>query len=281
MGTRWKRTDFCTSDHHFGITHGRKNVSPSRTPCDSDPFLVAIHKSIIAFMEARTDTLQWGRISCSLLYLLLSIGSLEQFWNVITLELRASFSARRSSLPFYFNGCLVSHGLYQAIISTVQQYPPTNNYTLHLHDHITATIHDPNLQQYNSTTPHYHRYSTVQPRTYHIHDSNLQRYLNNSTVPCIHQSAPIRHTFLTALRSTLAARDLYCTPGTSINCLEISTLYRRYIYFLCGIYSIRTSMVTCCDYIYIFMRGYLHHERHGTANFLVKPERRKDKDYRH
>ena len=27
----------------------------------------------------------------------------------------------------FFYGCLVSHGLYQAIISTVQQYPPTNN----------------------------------------------------------------------------------------------------------------------------------------------------------
>ena len=37
------RTDFCTSDRHLGITHGRKTVSPSRNPCDSDPFLVAIH----------------------------------------------------------------------------------------------------------------------------------------------------------------------------------------------------------------------------------------------
>ena len=26
-----------------GITHGRKTVSPSRNPCDSDPFLVATH----------------------------------------------------------------------------------------------------------------------------------------------------------------------------------------------------------------------------------------------
>ena len=37
------RTGFCTSDHHLGITHGRKTVSPSRNPCDSDPFCVAIH----------------------------------------------------------------------------------------------------------------------------------------------------------------------------------------------------------------------------------------------
>ena len=27
----------------IGITHGRKTVSPSRNPCDSDPFLVATH----------------------------------------------------------------------------------------------------------------------------------------------------------------------------------------------------------------------------------------------
>ena len=60
----------------------------------------------------------------------------------------------------------------------------------------------------------------------------------------------------------------------------IYTIPTIYI-FLCGIYSIRISMVTCCDYIYIFMRGYLHHERYGTANFWAKPERCKDKDYRH
>ena len=34
---------------------------------------------ILAFMGAQTDTLQWGQISCSLLYLLRSIESLEQF----------------------------------------------------------------------------------------------------------------------------------------------------------------------------------------------------------
>ena len=33
----------------------------------------------LAFMGAQTDTLQWGQISCSLLYLLRSIESLEQF----------------------------------------------------------------------------------------------------------------------------------------------------------------------------------------------------------
>ena len=57
-----------------------------------------------------------------------------------------------------------------------------------------------------------------------IHDPNLQQYLYNSTVPYIHRSALISHIFLPALRSTLAARDLYCTPGTSMNCTDISTL---------------------------------------------------------
>ena len=74
-GARWNRTDFCSicSPSQFvhlhgkphrlffereldgtapisvrvtatvGITHGRKTVSPSRNPCDSDPFLVATH----------------------------------------------------------------------------------------------------------------------------------------------------------------------------------------------------------------------------------------------
>ena len=121
-GTRWKRTDFCTNDHHFGITHGRKLVSPSRTPCDSDLFRVAIHKSSFAFMGARTDTLQWGQIPCSLLYLLLSIESLEQFWNVIALELRASFSARKSSFRFFkwlfgFTWLVPSYNKYRTAVS--------------------------------------------------------------------------------------------------------------------------------------------------------------------
>ena len=74
-GARWNRTDFCSicSPSQFvhlhekpyrlffereldgtapisvrviatiGITHGRKTVSPSRSSCDSDPFLVATH----------------------------------------------------------------------------------------------------------------------------------------------------------------------------------------------------------------------------------------------
>ena len=41
-------------------------------------------------------------------------------------------------------------------------------------------------------------------------------------------------------------------------------------------------MVTAATiYVFFLMRGYLHHERHGTAIFLAKPERRKDKDHRH
>ena len=57
---------FCTSDRPLGITHGRKTVSPSRNPCGSDPFLVAIHnrcppswdphRLFIFWAEARTES---------------------------------------------------------------------------------------------------------------------------------------------------------------------------------------------------------------------------------
>ena len=162
----WNRTDLCTSDHHFGMTHGRKNVSPSRNPCESDPrklglyqHSITAHRSVrlqfvhlhgtapisvrvittsvsltaerlfrlqgthvipILFWsqftidvrlrthtdhffraEARTDPHQWRQISCSLFYLLLSVGSLEHFWNVITLELRASFLAGGLHFRFF------------------------------------------------------------------------------------------------------------------------------------------------------------------------------------
>ena len=164
----------------------------------------------------------------------------------------------------FLNGCLVSHGLYQATISTVQQYPPTNNYTLHLHDQIT-TIQDSNVPQYHTATidtvvQYSHAHNT-------IHVSSLQQY--------IHRSAPISHTFLPALRSTLAARDMYCTPGTSMNCTDISTLY-----FLCSpIYIIRTSMVTCCDYIFLCGIPTSGTSRNGI--FFCEARAPMDKDHRH
>ena len=104
----------------------------------------------------------------------------------------------------------------------------------------TKTNNSTTVPLYMTST--YNSKTAVQYRMTPIYNSTL------TTVQYIHRSAPISHTCLTALRSTFAARDLYCTPGTSINCPNISTLYRRYI-FLCGIYSIRTSMVNCCDFI--------------------------------
>ena len=110
--------------------------------------------------------------------------------------------------------------------------PTKNSTVLHLplsrRINTAGALKDPKLKQY--CTYHYTWYttSTYNSKTavqYHM----IPIY--NSTVPYIHRSAPKSHTFLTALRSTLAARDLYCTPGTSINCPYISTLYRRYIYF--------------------------------------------------
>ena len=131
----WNRTNFCTSDH-LGITHSRKTVSPLRNPCGSDPFwsqltidvrlhenqflyastiahgrhlsLSFIYRRALAYCQPFGHNfctrlrLSMGGIFRSLLYVLLSIGSLEQFWNVITLELRASFSGRKSSRPFFF-----------------------------------------------------------------------------------------------------------------------------------------------------------------------------------
>ena len=136
-----KRTDFC-------ITHGRKTISPSRNPCDFDPSwsqltidvrLHGTHTDLFIFRAgARTEPHQLGQISWSFFLptaerrltadrsiqicfvraiayekasSLLSIGSLEQFWNAITLELRASLLA--GGLHFrFFNVCLVLHGLY-------------------------------------------------------------------------------------------------------------------------------------------------------------------------
>ena len=195
------RTDFCIDLFAFTVRSpawetAPETVSPSRNPCDFDPFL-GRNSQIDARLHGSSNG--YASMGTDLLFAFISTAE-----HRITRAILERHHARVTSQLFgpevftsvFFNGCLVSHGLCQAIISTVQQYPPTNNYTLHLHDHITTTIHDPNLQQ----------------------------YLYNSTVPYIHRSAPISHTFLPALRSTLAARDLYCTPGTSMNCTDISTL---------------------------------------------------------
>ena len=109
----------------IGITHGRKTVSPSRNPCDSDPFLVATHNRCSPSWDPHRLLFfgQTASIGTYLLFLffclppsvgllltvrtrfsvrsiayekassLLSIASLEQFLNAITLELRASLLA--------------------------------------------------------------------------------------------------------------------------------------------------------------------------------------------
>ena len=75
-----KRTDLCTSDC-LGITHGRKTVSSSRNPCDSDPIFDRNLQSMLAFMGARKDPHQWGQISYSLFYLPPSVGLLLTIWT--------------------------------------------------------------------------------------------------------------------------------------------------------------------------------------------------------
>ena len=76
---------FCTSDRPLGITHGRKTVSPSRSPCDSDPFLVAIHNRcspswdpyrLFFFGLKLEQNRTWERSLAFFLYLPPSIGLL-------------------------------------------------------------------------------------------------------------------------------------------------------------------------------------------------------------
>ena len=95
---------------HFLSTHRSVRLHNSLT-CMGNRTDFCI--DMIAFMGARTDTLQWGQISCSLLYLLLSISASREIrffvrataherhfccraqaqlgnfflWNAITLEL--------------------------------------------------------------------------------------------------------------------------------------------------------------------------------------------------
>ena len=174
--------------------------------------------SIRSRMGAQTYTLQWGQISCSLLYLLRSIGSLEQFGT------RSRSSYERVCWIGDFRFVFVFRFCFPMFVYQVKTVP-------HIPLYMTSTYNSKTAVQYRMTPIYNSTFTTVQYRTFTI-------------------SAPMSHTCLTALLSTFAARDLYCTPGTSINCPDISTLYRRYIFF-CGIYSIRTSRVTCCDYIYI------------------------------
>ena len=92
--------------------------------------ILSTHRSIrLQFARLHGSANGYASMGTGLLFAFISTTEhriTRAIWNAITLELRASFLARLSSFLF-FNGCLVSHGLYQAILSTVQQYAPTNN----------------------------------------------------------------------------------------------------------------------------------------------------------
>ena len=118
------------------------------------------------------------------------------------------------------------------------------------------------IPMYNSTTaPHrYHRYSTVQPRTYH------RTCLQFTTV-----HSPIR-SYKPYLLACLAKHP----------CCAKSALYTKYLHELHGYIYTLFFMQSYLHHhqntdghllrLYIFMRGYLHHERHGTAFvFLAEP----------
>ena len=78
----WNRTDFCTSDYHLGLTHGRKSVSPSRNPCDSDPFWsqltidVRLHENQFLYARSRMK-----RHLSLFFYLPPSVGLLLTIWT--------------------------------------------------------------------------------------------------------------------------------------------------------------------------------------------------------
>ena len=84
----------------FAHLHGKPHRRPfrlQRTHVISIPFWVAIHKSMLAFMRAAADTLQWGQISCSFLYLPPSVGLLLAIWTRFSVRVydrawEASFS---------------------------------------------------------------------------------------------------------------------------------------------------------------------------------------------
>ena len=82
-------------------------------------------------MGAQTDTLQWGQISCSLLYLLRSIGSLQQFGT----RSRSSYerACRIGDFRFVFAFRFRFLIVYQAKIIQYCFYhkPPKNSTVLH------------------------------------------------------------------------------------------------------------------------------------------------------
>ena len=178
---------------------------------------------ILVFMGAQTDTLQWRQISCSPLYLLRSIGSLEQFGK----RSRSSYERACWIGDFRFVFVFVFSCLYTKLKNNTVLLIQYCSYHLPLKT-VPYCSYPTNTKINNSTTVPLYTTSTYNSKTavqYHMTP------IFNSIVSYIHRSAPKSHTFSTASRSTLAARDLYCTPGTSINCPDISTLYRRYIYF--------------------------------------------------
>ena len=83
-------------------------------------------------MGAQTNTLQWGQISCSLLYLLRSIGSLEQFGTRSRSSYERACWIGDFRFVFVFRFCFLMF-VYQAKIIQYCFYhkPPKNSTVLH------------------------------------------------------------------------------------------------------------------------------------------------------
>ena len=103
----------------------------------------------------------------------------------------------------------------------------------HMPLYMTSTYNSKTAVQYHMTPIYNNTLTTVQYRTFTDPLRSYKPYLLDCLTkhPC-------------CARSVLYARYLHKLPGYIYT---IPTIYT----FSCGIYSMRTSMITCCDYIYI------------------------------
>ena len=215
----------------------------TKTACTHAIDLFAFNS--LAFMGAQTDTLQWGQISSSLLYLLRGIGSLEQFGT------RSRSSSERAYWIGDVRSVFVFCFCFPMFVYQVKTVP-------HIPLYMTSTYNSKTAVQYRMTPIYNSTLTTAQYRTFTIR--SYKPYLLDYLA---------KH--LCCARSVLHTRYLHKLPGY-IDTIPTIYIFMRHLQHQ----DIEGHLLRL--YIY-FMRGYLHHERHGTAIVLAKPEHRKDKDY--
>ena len=128
----------------------------------------------------------------------------------------------------------------------------------HIPLYMTSTYNSKTAVQYRMTPIYNSTLTTVQYRTFI--DPSYKPYLLDYLA---------KH--LCCARSVLYTRYLRKLPGY-IDTIPTIYIFMRYLQHQ----DIDGHLLRL--YIH-FMWAYLHHERHGSATFLAKPENRKDKDY--